>query len=121
MARWEAQVEQQVRDFSARNPCEGSTGAFAVLLLVGNLLDGLFTLVLLQLNLARELNPVMDWVYQISPVSFMVAKLALVQFGMLMLWVNRGVRAAQLGLRLGAAMYAGIVLYHVAFVARLTA
>jgi hypothetical protein len=98
-----------------------NTTLFAALLLLGNLLDGLFTLVLLQLDLVRELNPVMDWVYRLSPVSFMVAKLALVQLGMLMLWKNRRVRAAQLGLMAGAALYAGIVLHHVALVVRLQA
>lgn len=98
-----------------------NTTIFAALLLLGNLLDGMFTLVLLQLNLARELNPLMDWVYRLSPVSFMVAKLALVQLGMLLLWLNRGFRAARAGLMAGAALYAGIVAHHVALVVRLQA
>ena len=98
-----------------------TTTFYASLLLLGNLLDGVFTLVLLQLNLARELNPLMDWVYRLSPLSFRVAKLALVQVGMLMLWLHRGVRAAQLGLMAGATLYAGIVLHHLTLVFRLQA
>jgi hypothetical protein len=96
-----------------------ATSLCSILLLIGNLVDGLCTLVLLQLELAREANPLLAWVYGISPVSFMVTKLALVQTGMLMLWMHRHVRAAQLGLRVGAATYGLIVAYHVAFMARL--
>jgi hypothetical protein len=112
---------QRMGLFMVAGGSEGTSTLFAMLLLVGNLLDGLFTLVFLQLNLVRELNPFMEWVYQLSPVSFMVAKLALVQLGMLMLWLNRRFRAAELGLRVAAAVYGGIVLYHVALVVKLHA
>lgn len=93
----------------------------SVLLLVGNLLDGLCTLVLLQLNLAREANPLLAWVYAISPVSFMVMKLAMVQSGLLLLWMHRHVKAAQIALQVSAGTYAAVVMYHVAFVVRLNA
>lgn len=93
----------------------------SILLLVGNLLDGLCTLVLLQLNLAHEANPLLAWIYGMSPVSFMVAKLAMVQFGMALLWMHRHVKAAQVALQLGSGAYAAVVIYHVAFVARLPA
>ncbi|HET8644427.1 MAG TPA: DUF5658 family protein [Vicinamibacteria bacterium] len=93
----------------------------SILLLVGNLLDGLCTLVLLQLDMAQEANPLLAWVYGLSPLSFMVAKLALVQFGMLLLWAHRHVRAAQVALQLTAGAYGAVVLYHVAFVVQLAA
>jgi hypothetical protein len=92
-----------------------ATSLCSVLLLVGNLVDGLCTLLLLQLDLAREVNPLLAWVYALSPVSFMVTKLGLVQSGLLMLWLHRHLRAAQVGLHVGALTYAGIVAYHVAF------
>lgn len=95
--------------------CDTATKWCWVLVLVGNLVDGLCTLVLLQLNLARELNPLMAWVYGISPVSFMVTKLGIVQFGLLMLWMQRHLPAARMGLQFGALTYAGIVAYHVTF------
>lgn len=94
---------------------DAATNLCSVLVLVGNLVDGLCTLVLLQLNLAREANPLMAWVYGVSPVSFMVTKLGLVQFGLLLLWMQRHLLAARVGVQVGAAVYAGIVLYHVAF------
>jgi hypothetical protein len=93
----------------------------SVLLLLGNLIDGLSTLVLLQLNMAHEANPIMAWVYGLSPVSFMVTKLAMVQSGMLLLWMHRHLRCAQLALQAGAAAYAAMVVYHIAFVMRLHA
>ena len=93
----------------------------SVLLLIGNLLDGLCTLVLLQLNLASEANPLLAWVYGMSPVSFMVMKLAMVQSGLLMLWMHRHVKVAQVALQVSAGTYAAVVLYHVAFVVRLNA
>ena len=98
-----------------------ATSLCSVLLLLGNLIDGLCTLVLLQLNVAQEANPLMAWVYGISPVSFMVTKLAMVQSGMLLLLMYRHLRCAQLALQVGAAAYAGIVLYHLAFVMHLHA
>ena len=94
---------------------DAATSLCSILLLVGNLVDGLCTLLLLQLDLAREVNPLLAWIYGMSPVSFMVTKLALVQTGLLMLWMHRHVRAAQVGLQVGATAYAGIVAYHIAF------
>jgi hypothetical protein len=100
---------------------DAATSLCSVLLLVGNLLDGLCTLVLLQLELAQEANPLMAWMYGMSPLSFMVAKLAMVQFGLVLLWAHRHVKAAQVALQVAAGAYAAIVIYHVAFVVRLSA
>jgi hypothetical protein len=100
---------------------DAGTSLCSVLLLLGNLIDGLCTLVLLQLNVAHEANPFMAWVYGISPVSFMVTKLAMVQSGMLVLWMHRHLRCAQVALQVGAIAYAAIVLYHLAFVMNLRA
>ena len=101
--------------------CDTATSLCSVLVLVGNLVDGLCTLVLLQLNLAREANPLMAWVYGMSPVSFMVTKLGIVQFGLLLLFMQRHLRAARVGLQVGAAAYMWIVAYHVAFALGLAA
>lgn len=89
----------------------------AVALLVLNLLDGLFTLTFLQLGVAEEVNPLMRAAYESSPLSFMVSKLAIVSTGLLLLCIHRHVGASQWAIRLGAAVYAGINIYHLAFVA----
>lgn len=112
--------QRDVRSLSVAGS-DSAPSVCSILLLVGNLVDGLCTLVLLQLDLAREVNPLLAWMYGMSPVSFMVGKLAMVQFGLLLLWMHRHVKAAQVALQLGAGAYAAVVLYHVAFVVRLNA
>jgi len=92
-----------------------------VVVLFGNLLDALFTLTLLQLRLVHEANPLMRWMYQASPVSFMAVKLAVVQLGLLVLCLQRGHRASQLAIKAGAALYAAIVCYHLTVIASLPA
>ena len=89
------------------------------LLLLGNLLDGLFTFSFLQLGYVQEANPLMRWLYTGSPVGFMVFKLCVVQLGMLILWMHRCRRSAVVGLRMTAVMYGGIVAYHCSIAASL--
>ena len=92
-----------------------------VLLLIGNLLDGVFTFTYLQMNLIGEANPVMRRLYETSPVSFMLFKLSCVQLGMLILWQHRCRRAAAVGVRVTAAAYVMVVAYHVSIAAALRA
>jgi hypothetical protein len=103
--------------------CRGdfSLGFSPVVVLFGNLLDGLFTLTLLQLRLVHEANPLMRWMYQVSPLSFMAVKLAVVQLGLVVLCLQRGNRASQLAIDAGAALYAAIVCYHLTVIAWLPA
>jgi hypothetical protein len=88
-----------------------------VVVLFGNLLDGVFTLTLLQLRLVHEANPLMRWMYQASPLSFMAVKLAIVQLGLVVLCLQRSHRASQLAIKAGAALYASIVCYHLSLIA----
>jgi hypothetical protein len=80
--------------------------------LVGNLLDGLFTLTMLQLRMVNEANPLMRWMYQASPLSFMAAKLGIVQLGLVLLCSQRGHRTSQIAINAGAALYVAVVFYH---------
>jgi hypothetical protein len=91
----------------------------AVLLLVLNLLDGLFTLTFLQLDVAEELNPLMRAAYESSPLLFMLSKLIIVNAGLSLLCVHRGMRASRLAIRAGALIYAVINVYHLAFLTHL--
>lgn len=86
-----------------------------IALLVLNLLDGLFTLAFLQAGVAEEANPLMRMAYEHSPAAFMGIKLALVNAGAAMLWMNRGTLAARAALGGGVLMYAAIVAYHCSF------
>jgi hypothetical protein len=91
----------------------------SVALLVLNLLDGLFTLTFLQLDVAEELNPLMRAAYEFSPLLFMVAKLVIVNAGLTLLCLHRSMRASRLAIRAGALIYAVITVYHLAFLAHL--
>jgi hypothetical protein len=87
--------------------------AAAVLFL--NLLDGLFTLTFLQLSLAEEANPLMRMAYSLSPLAFMISKLAVVHGGVLLLWIHQRWSAARAALQAGVYLYAAIVVYHLSF------
>ena len=106
---------------SASCRADFSLGLSPVVVLFGNLLDGLFTLTLLQLRLVHEANPLMRWMYQASPLSFMTVKLAVVQLGLVVLCLQRGNRASQMAINAGAALYAAIVCYHLTVIAWLPA
>ncbi len=91
----------------------------AVLLLVLNLLDGLFTLTFLQLDVAEELNPLMRMAYEHSPLAFMAVKVTIVSLGLTLLCLHRSMRISQRAIQAGAALYVVIDVYHLAFLAHL--
>ncbi|RKG81162.1 MULTISPECIES: DUF5658 family protein [Corallococcus] len=91
----------------------------SVALLMLNLLDGLFTLLFLQLGVAEELNPVMRVAYEQSPLVFMFSKLLIVNAGLCLLCLHRKLKASRFAIRAGAVVYAIIVVYHLAFLAHL--
>jgi Domain of unknown function (DUF5658) len=99
----------------------GELGVFwsAATLLFLNLLDGVFTTAFLQLDLAVEANPLMRWAHSGSPLSFMAVKLAVVQGGVCLLWKNRQLLMAQRAMAAGAALYGGLVAWHMAYGLRL--
>lgn len=84
-------------------------------LLFLNLLDGIFTLVFLQMGVAQELNPLMRMAYEVSPLVFMLVKVGVVELGVLVLLMHRQYRFARWALNAGAFLYAAIVVYHLAF------
>ncbi|ADO73604.1 DUF5658 family protein [Stigmatella aurantiaca] len=91
----------------------------SVALLLLNLMDGLFTLTFLQLDVAEELNPLMRAAYEHSPLVFMSSKLIIVNAGLTLLCVHRAMRASRLAIRAGALIYAIINVYHLAFLTHL--
>nr|WP_225937451.1 DUF5658 family protein [Myxococcus sp. RHSTA-1-4] len=108
----------------ARGAAWGSRASFyvspaSVALLMLNLLDGLFTLLFLQLGVAEELNPLMRAAYEQSPLFFMFSKLLIVNAGLCLLCLHRRLRASRIAIRAGAVVYAIIVVYHLAFLTHL--
>jgi cytochrome bd-type quinol oxidase subunit 2 len=111
-ARVAAIAQQQERGFWAGMGSFYVSPASAALLLL-NLLDGLFTMTFLQLDVAEELNPLMRAAYAHSPLLFMLSKLVIVNAGLLLLCVHRSMRASRLAIRAGA------LVYHLAFLTHL--
>jgi hypothetical protein len=91
----------------------------AACLLIGNLLDAVFTLTLLELGLAFEANPLLHCAYDASPMAFVVLKLALAQGALLLAAGSRSDWAFDLVARTGAAVYMGVVGYQLVFIATL--
>src|SRR5690349_16913549 len=87
----------------------------AILLLVLNLLDALFTLTFIELGWAQEANPVMRFAYELSPLTFVAVKLLTVNMGVLILSRYRDSPMAHVALKMGLALYVVIVTWHLAF------
>ena len=86
--------------------------AAAVLIL--NLLDGIFTLLVVHSGVGEEANPLMAAPLAWGSVWFMAVKLALVSLGVLLLWRLRHRRVSQLAVVAMAGVYLFIVgTYHV--------
>jgi len=80
-------------------------------LVLGNLLDGILTLVHLQFRGASELNPLMAGVYCVSPFTFMGAKIALVHTSILIAMAVPNQMLKRQFLRFGAVLYLVAVAY----------
>jgi hypothetical protein len=104
---------------SSSRPADWAVTSASAALVLLNLLDGLFTLVFLQLGVAEEANPLMRAAYEHSPILFMSLKLAVVHAGVALLNASRQASPARLALGAGALLYAGILVYHLAFLTRL--
>jgi hypothetical protein len=83
--------------------------------LVLNLLDALFTLVWVRSGLAREANPLIDWLVEGHAVGFVSVKLALVGLGSLLLWRRRERPAAAIAIVAAFLTYYLILLYHLQY------
>lgn len=84
----------------------------AGMVIVLNLIDGIFTILYTHLGVATEANPLMDQVLSASPVVFMITKLMLVSLGVCLLWRLRHRRVAAAGLIAVGSAYACLFVYH---------
>ncbi|MEL6180054.1 MAG: DUF5658 family protein [Myxococcota bacterium] len=81
-------------------------------IVIMNAADAIMTVFWVSAGLATESNPLMDWLLDVHPVLFVLAKLALVFLGVGMLWRYRHIRAAMVGVALVAVVYYGVILVH---------
>lgn len=84
----------------------------AGMVIVLNLLDGIFTILYTRLGVATEANPLMDQVLSASPLVFMITKLLLVSLGVCLLWRLRHRRAAAAGLIAVGSAYVCLLVHH---------
>ncbi|MEZ4362166.1 MAG: DUF5658 family protein [Kofleriaceae bacterium] len=96
-------------------------GVVAAAVVIGNLLDAVFTLIYTHVGLAEEANPLLRAVLADSPVRFMLVKLGLVSMGVALLWRLRRRRSAVAGLVTAGAAYVWLVVYHLSAVSALVA
>jgi hypothetical protein len=95
--------------------------AAAVVVLLFNLLDAALTLLWTTAGVATEANPLLAPILERSPVEFMAIKVALVTFGVLLLWRLRWRQSARTAMVAGALAYSALVVYHLSNVDHLVA
>ena len=83
--------------------------------LILNLIDGLFTLYYLNLGVATEANPILDFFYMKHPLYFVSVKMMLCCGGVYLLYKCLGSRFAQTGAAAVTAVYTAVNGYHLAF------
>lgn len=81
-------------------------------LLVLNLFDLISTMYLFLQGRVREANPIMDSFIQTGPMAFSLSKIALVYFGVFVLWMLRKRAFAQRAAFAMMLMYVGILFIH---------
>jgi hypothetical protein len=91
------------------------THFFVSAIVILNALDAVFTVAWVEAGLAVEANPLMAVVIAISPVLFVVAKVALVNGGTFVLWRLRSHVGARAGAAFCASVYYGLLLFHLQY------
>lgn len=86
-------------------------GALKILLVL-NLFDLISTMYLFLQGRVREANPIMDSFIQNGPLAFSLSKIALVYFGVFVLWMLRRQAFAQRAAFAMMLMYVGILFIH---------
>ena len=82
------------------------------ILIVLNLFDLISTMYLFLEGRVNEANPIMDSFIQTGPMAFSLSKIALVYFGVFVLWTMRKRAFAQRAALAMMLMYVGILFIH---------
>ncbi len=93
--------------------CDRGLRTLLVLVFVFNVADGLLTLLWLAADKATEANPLMAHMLAEGPLWFLLGKLSLVLFGLLLLWRYKQARLAIPSAISVFSVYLAIVLYHI--------
>jgi hypothetical protein len=82
-----------------------------------NLLDAVLTLVWVHCGIAEEANLLLARVLEQSSVAFMMVKMGLVSFGVILLWNQRERLMARAGFAVALFAYSSLLVYHLAIAA----
>ena len=82
-----------------------------VCFLAANLTDAISTLVLVRVRGADELNPILNWAYAVSPLTFMLTKIGLAGISLLVIATFAQGRLQQCLMWFGTLLYGAAVLY----------
>jgi len=78
-----------------------------------NLLDAVFTMIWVIGGVAKEANPLMEYLLSESPAAFMCYKILIVHLCIELLWRLRSHKFARIAVMPALATYIGIVIFHV--------
>jgi len=87
-------------------------GMVLAFVLVLNFIDLSATIAWIELGLATEVNPLMDYLLQIHPLAFAFVKIGLVSGAVMILWRHRDHRATHVAAGVACAMYLGTYVIH---------
>jgi hypothetical protein len=94
--------------------------AVAMLIVILNFLDGIFTYYAVSSGIATEANPLMAYLLSFDATAFFVVKHLLVSMGIYLLLVNCHKKSARIALWSIAALFIAINVYHIVQLSRYT-
>lgn len=86
---------------------------YLIIIAISNILDGMLTIWHIEQNNATELNPIMNKLYMVSPILFMLYKLLVVNLSVFMLGKNLHTKVARLGTCIIMYVYLLTLIYHI--------
>lgn len=97
---------------SSRETKEILIGLFLFILFLLNIVDGALTIVWVQMGIATEANPIMNFLLQEGPEYMMLFKIVLVGSCITLLWFLRLNRITQIMTTVGMLTYLMIMIVH---------
>ncbi len=86
-----------------------------ILIILMNVIDGIFTIYWVWMQMAEEANPIMKMFLQYSPIVFMAVKVFLVNIGAWILWKYHHRVLSIICIVIAFLCYLAIILYHLQF------
>jgi hypothetical protein len=112
-----SRLRTRLRDIADDHGAGGWLRLAAIAVLLLNLADAVFTLVWVHTGVATEANVLLTDLVEREAVTFALVKMALVSFGVLLLWRHRQRPLATFGIALVCVAYQGLFAYHLGIAA----